>query len=60
MRVLNKLGPNQNFIAIETPKGEIIKLEFVAAEQFSIDLNNALYDRPPRLVQDEDGDYRYE
>lgn len=43
MKVLNKLSPHVDFIAIETPKGEIVRLIDVKAEKLIHELIEAVY-----------------
>ena len=60
MKVLNKLAPGINFIAIETSAGDVERIDFKDAEKLVRDLKEALYDNPKTIVKNEEGVYVYE
>ena len=60
MRVLNKLDPGVNYIAIEVDHNRVKRLNYKEAEILFRDLKEALYDEPVTIYQDDKGDYRYE
>ena len=60
MKVLNKLAPGINFIAIETSAGNVERIDFKEAELLLRDLKEALYDNSRIIVRDEEGVFIYE
>ena len=60
MKVLNKLEPKVNYIAIEVIDDVVVRLNFKEAEKLYDDLQEALYDTPKDIVKNEEGIYVYE
>lgn len=60
MKVLNKLEPKVNYIAIEVVEDVVVRLDFKKAEKLYNDLQDALYDTPKDIVINEEGIYVYE